>query len=110
MAAGCFYSKKVEIVVLSRIPALLCDECASPLCAVRWALQGRVTVTKEGMGGCLVADEGLVWMVNFSNAPLFLSLGSTSLVYQGSQGCCRVMLDQELDQEQGVMFSLPVLV
>lgn len=48
------------------------------------------------------------WVVNFSNAPLFLSLRSTSLVYQGSQGCCGLM--RKLDQEQRVMFSLLMLI
>lgn len=31
------------------------------------------------------------WVVNFSNAALFVSLRNTSLLYQGSQGCCGVM-------------------
>jgi len=49
-----------------------------------------------------------LWVVDFSNAPLFLSLRSTSLVYQGSQGCCGVT--RKLDQEQGVVFSLLMLI
>lgn len=48
------------------------------------------------------------WVVNFSNAAMFVSLRNTSLLYQGSQGCCGVM--RKLEQEQGVMFSLLVLV
>lgn len=65
MAAGCFYSKKVEIVVLSCIPALLCDERVSPLRRVPWALRGRVSVPKEGIGDCVVADGGPVgvWLL-----------------------------------------------
>lgn len=98
--------------MLSCIPALLCDECASHLSSVPWALQGRVAVPKEGMCDCLVADRAASLYVAFGSLIFqmlpFLSLRSTSLVYQGSQGYCRVM--RKLDQEQEVMFSLLILI
>lgn len=57
--------------MLSCIPALLCDERASHLGTVPWALQGRVAVPKEGMCDCLVADRV---------ASLYVAFGS--LIFQ----------------------------
>lgn len=107
LVAGCFYTKKVESVVLSCIPALLCDEHASHLRAVPWDVQGRVVVPKDmvtARGQPVCAFRGLTFQV----LPGFFPLEVQALGSQGSQDCCGVM--GKLDQEEGMMLSLLLLL
>lgn len=76
--------------MLSCIPALLCDERASHLCAVPWALRGRMTVPKKSMGDCSVADGGASlcvafgWLI-FQMLPRFFPLEVQALCTRGAR-------------------------